>query len=1028
MKKIIKLSFLAMVMVVCISFGAVMGVTASGSIYDFELMSTIHDGHSLLIAGSYHDRIAIVDYNGYTLWELKGFGTLWTEVNDAEIDENGDIVYASTSTSSHVRKIRPNLETGEYTLLWEYDVPEGGENHTSQILANGDVLICEAYTEGIRIIELDGETGEISKLIGDEGMPEEGFGEGSAHSQVRQITKTSEGTYLVPQFLGTLTYEYDQDGKTVATYPSGGAFTAIKDLSGNVIVSGGYQTTVKAFSPDGEEIWSIGKNDISGITLDFPAGVVALDNGNILLANWGHYDDTASEACVVEINPLTKELVWRMNSGDGSEVSTIYLIKDLDKDFVLSEIISSPVDVVANAVTDKVYAADYTSKTITVIDSNRVAPVATYVLPDCPNALAINEDGTVLYVACGELNGKVLIIDTSTGAIAKIIELGHTPTALAFGESEDVLYVANRYDNTISRIELTADGLGGQVTNTAKTTKEPMGIAYSSEKLFVAGHLPAMAATESVVSSAICVLDPDTLQTLKVMPLYNGSTDLKDMAVSPDGEHIYVTHTIGRYWVATTQLDRGWIYTNAITEIDTQSGEINATMLLDDIDRGAGNPWGVDVSNDKLFVSIAGTGELIIIDREEMRSRIDGIMAGEYVSADESVSEIADLPNSLTFLTDIKERIELDASGTKGIAYLDGKLYAANYYSGTISVVNTTNNKKFRDIALSIDVEETDERAGERLWNDATLSFGKWQSCASCHPDARTDGLNWDNMNDGIGVYKQARTMLDTFRRGRVMATGIRQDADVAVKAGMKYIMFNAGATAQQYSQINKYIQSLTPLASPMLNKNGTLTESAKRGKELFEGKANCASCHSGEIYGQDVFVYDLYKTQPEKEQRGLLIPPLREVWRTSPYLHDGSAQTIQDVFAQKIKSGNTNLAQLTQAELDDLECYVLSIGTYTEEQEPEEPEDPYIEVTKTTKEVDGVTVYDFLCKPYNLDIGIKIIFSAYKGDEIVALYSQDYTGSDIPFSFDTEYDEVRVFVWESFGSIKPILNFEIVE
>ena len=55
---------------------------------------------------------------------------------------------------------------------------------------------------------------------------------------------------------------------------------------------------------------------------------------------------------------------------------------------------------------------------------------------------------------------------------------------------------------------------------------------------------------------------------------------------------------------------------------------------------------------------------------------------------------------------------------------------------------------------LGDDPEMTEERRGEMLFNDATLCFQRWQSCSSCHPDARADGLNWDLINDGIGNPK----------------------------------------------------------------------------------------------------------------------------------------------------------------------------------------------------------------------------------------------------------------------------------
>jgi hypothetical protein len=38
--------------------------------------------------------------------------------------------------------------------------------------------------------------------------------------------------------------------------------------------------------------------------------------------------------------------------------------------------------------------------------------------------------------------------------------------------------------------------------------------------------------------------------------------------VSPDGRFAYVTHTLGRYQLPTTQLERGWMNTNALSIID----------------------------------------------------------------------------------------------------------------------------------------------------------------------------------------------------------------------------------------------------------------------------------------------------------------------------------------------------------------------------------------------------------------------------------------------------------------------------
>jgi hypothetical protein len=51
------------------------------------------------------------------------------------------------------------------------------------------------------------------------------------------------------------------------------------------------------------------------------------------------------------------------------------------------------------------------------------------------------------------------------------------------------------------------------------------------------------------------------------------------------------------------------------------------------------------------------------------------------------------------------------------------------------------------------------------------------------------------------------------------------------------------------------------------------------------------------------------------------------EVWRAAPYLHNGSAATIQDVLTTKNRSGlHGDVSGLSGRELDDLCGFVLSL------------------------------------------------------------------------------------------------------
>ena len=122
----------------------------------------------------------------------------------------------------------------------------------------------------------------------------------------------------------------------------------------------------------------------------------------------------------------------------------------------------------------------------------------------------------------------------------------------------------------------------------------------------------------------------------------------------------------------------------------------------------------------------------------------------------------------------------------------------------------------------------TIERRGEMLFNDASLCFQRWQSCASCHPgEARIDRLNCDLLNDGIGNPKNTRSMLLAHRTPPVMWRGVREQADTAVHASIKHIQF-AERSEEDAVAIDQYLKLLHPVPRPYLIK-GRLGKAARR-------------------------------------------------------------------------------------------------------------------------------------------------------------------------------------------------------
>jgi YVTN family beta-propeller protein len=486
-----------------------------------------------------------------------------------------------------------------------------------------------------------------------------------------------------------------------------------------------------------------------------------------------------------------------------------------------------------------------------------------------------------------------------------------------------MLYVCNRFNNNVSVIDLAAKKEAIKIP----VTREPVAAAITpnGKLLFVANLLPAGAADAGYTAAVVSVVKTATNKVTANIQLPNGSTGLRGICTSPDGKYAYVTHILARYQLPTTQLERGWMNTNALSIIDVAKQTLVNTVLLDDIDLGAANPWGVACTPDGKYICVAhaGTHEISIIDRGRLHEKLTKVSWGEKVAG--TLLSPADVPNNLAFLAGMRRRLKLAGNGPRGLAIVGTKVYTAEYFSDSLGVVDIAPETRPEAMSIALGPKEplTVIRKGEMFFHDASLCFQKWQSCATCHPGSgRSDALNWDLLNDGMGNPKNARSLLLSHKAPPVMITGVRDKAETAVRAGIKYIQF-AVRPEENAVAIDEYLKSLKPVPSPYLVE-GKLSEAAKRGKEIFK-KAECASCHSAPLY-TDLRKYKVGTGKDIEKDRAFDTPTLIEVWRTAPYLYDGRAVTMKEVLT-KYNAGDKHgtTSSLTEEQINDLAEFVLS-------------------------------------------------------------------------------------------------------
>jgi cytochrome c peroxidase len=94
----------------------------------------------------------------------------------------------------------------------------------------------------------------------------------------------------------------------------------------------------------------------------------------------------------------------------------------------------------------------------------------------------------------------------------------------------------------------------------------------------------------------------------------------------------------------------------------------------------------------------------------------------------------------------------------------------------------------------------------------------------------------------------------------------------------------------------------------------GAISESAKQGFALFNGRANCFACHSGWRFTDDLF-HDIGTTTTdlgrgrelkteEPMQHAFKTPTLRSVALRPPYMHNGSSTRLYDAVRHYEKGG----------------------------------------------------------------------------------------------------------------------------
>lgn len=602
--------------------------------------------------------------------------------------------------------------------------------------------------------------------------------------------------------------------------------------------------------------------------------------------------------------------------------------------------------------------SDSTGGSLFLLDRSTGRVVREIKLGGRPAGVAWSADGRFLYTS-DTLGRQIVRIDTS-GKSRRRLAAGRRPVGLALARERGLLLAANSAGGSVSLLD--ASGRRPRRDKPAGHTPYLLAVTPDERLAVVGNRLPRGEASDARVSATVTLVDLEVDRPPTQIPLPPNSVNTSQIAVSPDGRWAYVVHNLARARLPTEQIEYGWINANAMTVLDLAGRRRRATILLDRFNDGAADPFGAAVSPDgaTLWITLSGTHQLGRIDLtrllalapetpvDEISTAAPGeaedgppnVLRGSMVYSDtwrlgvedpHSVELVqSDLPAEYGhghYLGNIFFRTDLPGKGPRGLAVSpDGRQIAvAMYYSGTVVLIDAATREVVASVSLGPQPPEDDARRGESIFHDAEYCFQRWLSCATCHPDGRADGLNWDLMNDGIGNPKNTRSLVWAHQTPPMMSRGVRADMSSAVAAGFKFFLFKEAA-AEDLRAVEAYLASMAPEESPRLV-NGRLSEKARRGKAIFEDpKVGCSRCHPAPLY-TDLGMHDVGTLERPRESARFDTPSLVELWRTGPYLHHGRAVTLGQVLTTRNpgdRHGRTS--RLADEELDELVEYLWSL------------------------------------------------------------------------------------------------------
>jgi len=590
----------------------------------------------------------------------------------------------------------------------------------------------------------------------------------------------------------------------------------------------------------------------------------------------------------------------------------------------------SPFNMAVSKDGDRLYVVAQESNDLLIVDTENRTVLNKIKVGEYPHSVVLDDGGEMAYVS-NQWSDIVSVIDLAKSKVVDTLKTGNGPAGLSLSADGRFLYVVNSYSSNISVFDLNT----GEERKRFTAGNNPTGVQLSpnGKTLYVTSRRALIAPYGDTLKCELTVVD-ESRQRVSERLNIESAYIMENVAFTPTGDLALVTLIRPKNLVPSIQVEQGWMMTYGIGIIEQKENGRVVQLLLDEPNAYYCDPFDIVITPDgkKAFVSNSGVNCISVVDIDSIRNII----------AEASPEMLKTYSNHLGISSRyVIKRIHTGAD-PKGLALSsDGKLlYVAEQLEDRVAVINTESLETINTIDLGGPRRITVARQGRRLFNNSGHTFQNQFDCYTCHPDMHEDGLVYNmaskDMGRNLTNTQSLRDIGDTppFKWNGKNQTVYKQD-------GMRFSTVLTRTEQFSYKDldaITAYI--VTGIHYPpnlQYNPNGELTESQLRGKVIFDRTKDnfgnviaennrCITCHTPPYY-TNLKLASVGTLAISDDSMQFDTPHLNNIFASPPYLHDGRAATLEEIWTLYGKEDKHGLAgDMTKNQLNDLVDYLKSL------------------------------------------------------------------------------------------------------